>query len=97
MRKFGYKIYRIDEGRRIRLPDETERVRLREEYTSTLRRLSVTKAHYGSGGNPFGGDWVNIDISPTCRDSTKLYMSANLASGILFLQTIFAFRSRRIF
>jgi predicted SAM-dependent methyltransferase len=102
IRRLGYDISRIDQGLAFMpdgpdyqglacTPDGPDYPSLREEYSSTLLRLGVMKAHYGSGGNLFGNGWVNIDRNPTCRDSTKIYMSANLASRHPFPSDYFCF------
>jgi len=91
IRRLGYDISRIDQGRKNRMSDGPDHPRRREEYSNTLLRLGITKAHYGSGSKLFGKGWVNIDINPTCPDSTKLYMSADLASRHPFPSDHFCF------
>lgn len=84
LRRLGYEISRIDHGRK-----SCDYVSLREEYSRTLLRLDVRKAHYGCADHLFEDGWVNIDLNP--RDSTKLYMSADLVSRHPFPSDHFCF------
>ena len=91
LNSLGYDISRMDKARKSRASDSPDYLSLREEYSSRLRKLGVTKAHYGSGNNLFGSGWVNIDRNPTCPDPTKLYMSADLVSKHPFPSNHFLF------
>ena len=71
--KLGYQIVRKSRG-----PHWSER--LQAEYSKRLENLKIDKAHYGCGPILFGDGWVNIDYMHAPKDSTKLYLMANLAS-----------------
>jgi len=91
IRRLGYDVSHIDQGRKSWVSDGPGYLSLLEGYSSTLRKLCVTKAHYGCGGHLFDNGWVNIDRNPTYLDSTKLYMSADLTSKHPFPSDYFWF------
>ncbi len=80
-KKFKKTIKKKFKAVKHRFSSDPDYLSLREEYSGILRKLNITRAHYGSGHHLFGNGWVNIDRKPTCKDATKLYMSADLASN----------------
>src|SRR4051812_3763507 len=88
VRKLGYEIQYIKHDLP---PDGPEYKRQLDEYSATLKRLDIRKAQYGSGSNPLGDGWLNVDRELTSPDGTKLYMSADLTSKHPFPADWFSF------
>jgi predicted SAM-dependent methyltransferase len=91
IRSFGYEIIRTDKGIKSILAEGQNTPNPHEKYSQKLKKLEITKVHYGSGGHLFGEGWINVDRNSFQAPSDRIYMSADLASEHPFPSDQFQF------
>jgi predicted SAM-dependent methyltransferase len=91
MHRLGYELTPTDKGPKTPTSDGPDPLALQKECSNTLRRLGVTKAHYGCGMRLLRNDWLNIDRSSIHLGSEELYVSCDLVSKHPFPSNYFSF------